>query len=115
MNGLYDLLQASYTLSRGQNVLSMPATRFSVIKTDSELLQASYTLFGGHDGLSELLQASYTLCGCQNGLTFCGGEKMDSPSFYKSPTRLAVIKTDSPSLPHAFRWSFRASTSLLHA
>ena len=33
--GLSELLQASYTLSGGQNVLSVPPTRFVVVKTDS--------------------------------------------------------------------------------
>ena len=50
------LLQASYTLCDGQNGLS-------------KLLQDSYTLCGGQHGVSEFLHASNTICRVQNGLS----------------------------------------------
>ena len=64
-----------------------PLTRFAVVKTDSQLLQASYTLYGGQNGvkhpihasfnkngLSELLLVYYTLCRGQNQETDSGGK-----------------------------------------
>ena len=71
LNGLYELLQSP--------------TRFAVVKTDSKVLHAFYTLCRGQNGLTELLHASYTLCSDQNGI---------SGLLYKPPIRFALVKTD---------------------
>ena len=66
-DGQSEFLQASCTPSFGDSGLSMPPTRFAVIKTDSpKFLQALYTLCGSQNGLSKHLQPSYTLCDGQD-------------------------------------------------
>ena len=42
-----------------------PLTRFAVVKTDSQLLQASYTLYGGQNGVKHPIHASFN----KNGLS----------------------------------------------
>ena len=94
-----------------------PPTRLAVVKTDSPNLSSvplplSVAYLQGQNGLSKLLQASYTL----------GVVETDFQDVHKPPTRLAVVKIDSPNTTKAlyvsqYRLSeqaFRTSTSLLH-
>ena len=79
--------------------------RCEFVKTDSELIRASYTRCGGENGLSESLPVSCTYGVVKTNSpifyrlhTCCEILKPNSPNICKPPTRFAVIKTESPNV-----------------